>query len=87
VHRYDLVVVDTPPVLAVTDPLHVARCANVNLLVLRAGRHPLHEISLALQRYPRAGAAVHGFVLNETMAPAPPRGRATARAPGAPEPR
>ncbi|HYG68112.1 MAG TPA: GNVR domain-containing protein, partial [Anaeromyxobacteraceae bacterium] len=33
--RYDVVVVDTAPVLSVTDPVLVARCAGVNVLVLR----------------------------------------------------
>ncbi|GEJ56259.1 polysaccharide biosynthesis tyrosine autokinase [Anaeromyxobacter diazotrophicus] len=62
--RYDVVVVDAPPILAVTDPVLVARCADVNLLVLRSGRDPLSEIALALERYAQSGVTVHGAIMN-----------------------
>lgn len=68
--RYDLVVIDSPPSLAVTDPVLVARCANVNLLVLRAGEHPIREISLAVERFARSGVGVQGAILNDVR-PAP----------------
>ncbi|HEX8907764.1 MAG TPA: polysaccharide biosynthesis tyrosine autokinase [Anaeromyxobacteraceae bacterium] len=63
--RYDVVVVDAPPILAVTDPVLVARCADVNLLVLRAGGHPLGEIALSLERFTQSGVTVHGAIVNE----------------------
>jgi tyrosine-protein kinase Etk/Wzc len=65
--RYDLVLVDTPPVLAVTDAALVARVAGLLLLVLRAGRNPLREIQAAVRRFARAGARVHGAVLNDVQ--------------------
>jgi tyrosine-protein kinase Etk/Wzc len=61
---YDLVLLDTPPILAVTDAAILGRLAGVNLLVLRAGRHPLREITAALRALGRGGVRVHGFVLN-----------------------
>lgn len=64
--RYDVVVVDAPPILAVTDPVLVARCADVNVLVLRSGSHPLSEIALALERYAQSGVTVHGAIMNDT---------------------
>jgi tyrosine-protein kinase Etk/Wzc len=70
-HRYALVLVDTPPVLAVTDAALVARVAGVLLLVLRAGQNPLREIHAAVKRFARSGARVHGAVLNDV----PIRGR------------
>jgi tyrosine-protein kinase Etk/Wzc len=63
--RYDLVVIDTPPVLAVTDPALVARHAGVNLLVLRAGQHSLREIALTLKRLAQTGVKVQGAILND----------------------
>jgi tyrosine-protein kinase Etk/Wzc len=63
--RYDLLLVDTPPTLAVTDPVLVARCASLNLLVLRARQHPIAEISLALGRFAQGGVRVQGAVLND----------------------
>jgi tyrosine-protein kinase Etk/Wzc len=70
-HRYDLVLIDTPPVLAVTDAALVARIAGVLLLVLRSGRNPLREIHAAVKRFARSGIRVHGAVLNDV----PIRGR------------
>jgi tyrosine-protein kinase Etk/Wzc len=63
--RYEFVVLDTPPVLAVTDATLVARLAGVNLLVLRAGRHPVREIDLAVKRLEQGGATVSGVVMND----------------------
>lgn len=65
--RYDLVLVDTPPVLAVTDPALVARLASVNLLVLRAGAHSVGEISQAAKHLAQAGVKLQGAILNEVQ--------------------
>lgn len=66
--QYDFIVVDTPPVLAVTDAVLVARHSGVNLLVLRAGKHPMREINAALRRFEQGGVQVHGVVLNDVQA-------------------
>ncbi|BDG02298.1 polysaccharide biosynthesis tyrosine autokinase [Anaeromyxobacter oryzae] len=66
--RYDVVLLDTPPILAVTDGLIEARLASVILLVLRAGHHPLREIALTVKRLAQNGIKVHGAVLNDVMA-------------------
>lgn len=63
--RYDVVVVDTPPVLAVADAIPVARVATVTLLVLGARRHSISEIALALDRLARSGVQVQGGILND----------------------
>jgi tyrosine-protein kinase Etk/Wzc len=65
--RYDYVVVDTPPILAVTDAALVARRAGVNLLVVRAGVHGVREIVRSLKQYELAGVTVHGGVLNDVL--------------------
>jgi tyrosine-protein kinase Etk/Wzc len=62
--RAEVVIIDLPPVLAVTDAAIVGRRAGVNLFVLRAGLHPLPEVQLALKRLQQGGAAVRAFVLN-----------------------
>src|SRR5256885_772852 len=66
--RYDLVLVDTPPILAVTDPALIGRNAGVNLMALRAGKHPIREIALALKRFADSGVRIHGLVLNDVNA-------------------
>ncbi len=63
--RFDVVLADTPPVLAVTDGALVARHAGVNLLVVRAGKHPVRELSAALRQLDRSGVRVAGFVMND----------------------
>jgi tyrosine-protein kinase Etk/Wzc len=66
VGRYDVILVDTPPILSVTDALLVGRNGSVNLLVLRARQHPLPEIADALELFARSGIAVHGGILNDS---------------------
>jgi tyrosine-protein kinase Etk/Wzc len=63
--EYDLIIIDTPPVLAATDATLVAGLAGVNLLVLREGRHALREIETALKRFHHTGAKIAGFVFND----------------------
>jgi tyrosine-protein kinase Etk/Wzc len=63
--RYDLVIIDTPPVLAVTDAMLVARFAGVNFLVVRAGRHTHREIALAVKEFTINRVRLHGIVMND----------------------
>lgn len=62
---YDLILVDTPPVLAVTDPLIVANQAGSTFLVLKAGYHHEKEINEAIKRFDQAGIKVSGLILNQ----------------------
>jgi tyrosine-protein kinase Etk/Wzc len=62
--RFDVVLLDTPPVLAVTDATLVARHAGVNLFVVRSGQHPLRELLTAVRLIGRSGIRVNGFVMN-----------------------
>jgi tyrosine-protein kinase Etk/Wzc len=61
---YDLVLLDTPPILAVTDAALVGRHAGMNLAVVRAGVHPMKELSAALRRLEQDGVPVRGIILN-----------------------
>jgi tyrosine-protein kinase Etk/Wzc len=63
--RYDVVLLDTAPILAVTDAAVAGRLAAVSLLVLRARSHPLREIALAAKRFRQNGVPLHGVVLND----------------------
>jgi tyrosine-protein kinase Etk/Wzc len=62
---YDVVVIDTPPILAVADAALIARLAGVNLVVIRAGRNTRRELVQSLKRSAWGGAKVHGLVLND----------------------
>lgn len=74
--KYDAVLIDTPPVLAVTDALIVGKLAGTNFLVLRSGAHNEGEISEATRRLRTAGIVVQGAILNGT----PQRARGYGRA-------
>jgi tyrosine-protein kinase Etk/Wzc len=65
--RWDIVLVDTAPILAVTDAALIGRFASLTLVVLRAGQHPLREIALAAKQLSQNGVRPHGFVLNDVM--------------------
>ena len=62
---YDLIILDLPPYLAVTDGLIVAAHAATNLMVLRAGIHSLHEIEHVVGGLHKNRITVTGFVLND----------------------
>ncbi len=70
--RYKIVIIDTPPILSVTDSALVGRHAGVNLLVVRAGEHSSDEIALAVKRLVQNGVTVRGAILNDVR---PSRGR------------
>lgn len=62
--RYDLVLLDTPPVLAVADGIIVASQADATLLVLRAGVTTEREAKTALRRLEQNGIRVNGLLVN-----------------------
>lgn len=62
--HYDIVLVDTPPILAVTDAAVVGRYVGTTLLIGRFEKTTLREVSLARQAFERAGVTIKGFILN-----------------------
>lgn len=62
--EYDLVIIDTPPVLAVTDPSIVGIQAGTTLMVGLFGQNTVKEIDVARNRFEMAGIKVNGFILN-----------------------
>ncbi|HOG04347.1 MAG TPA: polysaccharide biosynthesis tyrosine autokinase, partial [Accumulibacter sp.] len=63
--RFDTVIVDAPPVLAVSDAAIIGRHVGATLMVARAGRHPIRELEQAVKRLNQAGVQVKGFVFND----------------------
>ncbi|MDW2075383.1 polysaccharide biosynthesis tyrosine autokinase [Vibrio sp. 1863] len=64
--HYDLVIIDTPPVLAVTDASIVGAFAGTTLMVTRFGMNTVKEIDVARHRFEQAGVDVKGVILNAT---------------------
>ncbi|GAA4874894.1 polysaccharide biosynthesis tyrosine autokinase [Ferrimonas pelagia] len=62
--EYDFVVIDTPPILAVTDAALVARHAGTTMMIARHMMTPLKEVEYACQRFATNGVQVNGVILN-----------------------
>ncbi|NRO95819.1 polysaccharide biosynthesis tyrosine autokinase [Paraburkholderia sp. NMBU_R16] len=63
--HYDLVIIDTPPVLAVTDSTVIGKYAGTSLLVVRYGRHPIAEIVETAKRLETGGVNLQGVLLTD----------------------
>jgi len=61
---YDVVVIDTPPVLAVTDAAVIGHQTGTCLMVVRFGLNQQREIALAKQRLEQNGVQVKGAIFN-----------------------
>jgi len=61
---YDYVVIDSPPILSVTDGVILARDADAVVLVVRHGKSGKHVVRRARDLLVRAGAPITGIVLN-----------------------
>lgn len=62
--RFDFVVLDTPPVLAVADAIIVGRLVDGVVLTLRSGKVTREEARLCRDRLRQAGIKILGAVLN-----------------------
>jgi capsular exopolysaccharide synthesis family protein len=61
--HYDLIIMDSPPVMAVTDSRLLARLADKTLFVVRWDYTPRKVIKIAIQQLSEAGNNVAGIVL------------------------
>ncbi|MEW9624781.1 polysaccharide biosynthesis tyrosine autokinase [Rhodanobacter geophilus] len=61
---YDLIIIDTPPILAVTDAALIGHHAGTALLVVRFGLNQPREIALARQRFEQNGVPIKGAIFN-----------------------
>jgi len=65
--QYDLVLIDTPPVLAVSDTQVLAPHAGTVFLVVRAEVTSLGELQETTKRLGQAGVQVNGVVFNDLV--------------------
>ena len=63
--QYDHIILDTPPVLAVTDGIIISQYAGVNLVVARYAKTQIKELELTVNRFEQAGSKVNGIILND----------------------
>ncbi|QJT35320.1 polysaccharide biosynthesis tyrosine autokinase [Aeromonas media] len=62
--RYDFVIVDSPPILAVTDAAIVGQHVGASLLVARFAQTAVKEVEVAIRRFEQNGVAIKGILLN-----------------------
>lgn len=60
----DLVIVDTPPILAVTDAAIIGKQCGTTLMVVRFGMNTPKEIQIAESRLANGGVTLKGTILN-----------------------
>jgi len=65
--NYDIVIIDTPPILAVTDAAIVGAHAGTTFMVGRFALNAVKEIDIAKQRFEKNGIEVKGFILNAVV--------------------
>jgi capsular exopolysaccharide synthesis family protein len=63
---FDLVLIDSPPVLPVTDAVVLAKDADATLLIVAAGQTSRGDLQRAAEKLAQVNARVVGLVLNET---------------------
>jgi tyrosine-protein kinase Etk/Wzc len=62
--NYDLVLIDSPPIHAVTDPAIIGSHAGVVFMVVRSEQHSMPEIEHAVSRLAQTGVETKGFIFN-----------------------
>ena len=63
--QFDMVIVDTPPVLPVTDACVIGRLAGCVLVVLKEGEHPMRMVEETVRRLRQAGVELRGTIFNQ----------------------
>lgn len=62
--NYDIVILDTPPILAVTDAAIIGNYVGTTLLVARFELNTAKEIDVSIKRFEQSGVVVKGCILN-----------------------
>ncbi len=62
--NYDLVILDTPTILAVTDAAIIGHYAGTTLLVARFELNTVKEMDVAFKRFEQSGIVAKGCILN-----------------------
>lgn len=62
--NYDIVIMDTPPILAVTDAAIIGRYVGTTLVVARFEANTVKEIEVCVKRFEQSGVPIKGCILN-----------------------
>ncbi|MDX8377059.1 MAG: polysaccharide biosynthesis tyrosine autokinase [Mariprofundales bacterium] len=61
---FDVVLIDTPPILAVTDALIIGKHAAATFLLLRFARHEERELQQVMQQMKKSNVTISGAIFN-----------------------
>lgn len=61
---FDIVIIDTPPILAVADALAVGKIAGASFIITHFGKNPAGEIRACIKRFETNGIKVKGAIMN-----------------------
>lgn len=61
---FDLIIIDTPPVMAVSDALIISQYADASLTVARFGYNRVTDIQKTVKAYAGSGLKIDGVILN-----------------------
>lgn len=62
---FDYVIIDAPPVLAVTDAAIMGRQVGTTLLIVKDNTHHMRELEQTVQQLKHAGTTIQGVVMND----------------------
>lgn len=62
--NYDLVILDTPLILAVTDAAIIGQYVGTTLLVARFEMNTAKEVAISIKRFEQSGVPIKGCILN-----------------------
>ncbi|GAB7217017.1 tyrosine-protein kinase Wzc [Dickeya oryzae] len=65
--HFDIVLLDTPPILAVTDAAIISRQVGTSLLVARFMVNTPKEVEVSIRRFEQNGAEIKGVILNSVV--------------------
>lgn len=63
--RFDYILLDSPPVLAVTDAVVLSRISDGVMLIAQAGKTQRDEISIAARQFRDVDARILGLIMND----------------------
>jgi tyrosine-protein kinase Etk/Wzc len=63
--QFDHILIDTPPILAVTDSIIISQYAGVNLVIARYAKTQMKELELVLHRFEQANTKITGIIIND----------------------
>ena len=65
--NYDMVLIDTPPILAVTDASIIGKLAGTSLMVARFETNTTKELDVSYRRFAQNGIEIKGVILNAVV--------------------